>query len=495
MSAMNAVRYPALVVLAAMVVGFTLFASPPDPVDKATLLPPVHAALSTTPDSGDLWFCVGPTVDMEKISGRIVTLTSISDEPTVGRVTVNGDNGAEVERTFQLEPGRSMEIRPGPFVPGALHAGVTIEVPGGRVLVEQRITSGTTDDEASPGIGTGVDEAPCGTITSSTWQVPWATTAEPGNTAVLLIYNPFRAPAVADLRFIGDLGRRETLDTRGVVVAGRSLAVFDLNELIPDSAVVSTSVDARVGQLVVARLQVADLPTSDTGGSTGLVVTPGLPETSERLFLPGASREWGVTSSVVVMNPGAGTTELEVLVRPEAAGTFVEPWRVTLRGRQRQVVDLGSGRIADAGRFGIEVRSLDGVPLAASLISRPEGGTTAAGLAVLPAVGAAATDWMVHLTGPADQAALVVSNPGEITIATVRLSLLGAAWPSDIPDLYEIGPAGHVEVELGAAISAEATILVDSTVPVLSVMRRADPAGRSSSFGMAVAGTQARPSS
>ena len=495
MSAMNAVRYPALVVLAAMVVGFTLFASPPDPVDKATLLPPVHAALSTTPDSGDLWFCVGPTVDMEKISGRIVTLTSISDEPTVGRVTVNGDNGAEVERTFQLEPGRSMEIRPGPFVPGALHAGVTIEVPGGRVLVEQRITSGTTDDEASPGIGTGVDEAPCGTITSSTWQVPWATTAEPGNTAVLLVYNPFRAPAVADLRFIGDLGRRETLDTRGVVVAGRSLAVFDLNELIPDSAVVSTSVDARVGQLVVARLQVADLPTSDTGGSTGLVVTPGLPETSERLFLPGASREWGVTSSVVVMNPGAGTTELEVLVRPEAAGTFVEPWRVTLRGRQRQVVDLGSGRIADAGRFGIEVRSLDGVPLAASLISRPEGGTTAAGLAVLPAVGAAATDWMVHLTGPADQAALVVSNPGEITIATVRLSLLGAAWPSDIPDLYEIGPAGHVEVELGAAISAEATILVDSTVPVLSVMRRADPMGRSSSFGMAVAGTQARPSS
>jgi len=495
MSAMNAVRYPALVVLAAMVVGSTLFASPPDPVDGATLLPPVHAALSTTPDSGDLWFCVGPTVDMEKISGRIVTLTSISDEPTVGRVTVNGDNGAEVERTFQLEPGRSMEIRPGPFVPGALHAGVTIEVPGGRVLVEQRITSGTTDDEASPGIGTGVDEAPCGTITSSTWQVPWATTAEPGNTAVLLIYNPFRAPAVADLRFIGDLGRRETLDTRGVVVAGRSLAVFDLNELIPDSAVVSTSVDARVGQLVVARLQVADLPTSDTGGSTGLVVTPGLPETSERLFLPGASREWGVTSSVVVMNPGAGTTELEVLVRPEAAGTFVEPWRVTLRGRQRQVVDLGSGRIADAGRFGIEVRSLDGVPLAASLISRPEGGTTAAGLAVLPAVGAAATDWMVHLTGPADQAALVVSNPGEITIATVRLSLLGAAWPSDIPDLYEIGPAGHVEVELGAAISAEATILVDSTVPVLSVMRRADPMGRSSSFGMAVAGTQARPSS
>ena len=498
MSAMNAVRYPALVVLAAMVVGSTLFASPPDPVDRATLQPPVHAALSTTPDSGDLWFCVGPTVDMDEISGRIVTLTSISDEPTVGRVTVNGDNGAEVERTFQLEPGRSMEIRPGPFVPGALHAGVTIEVPGGRVLVEQRITSGTTDDEASPGIGTGVDEAPCGTITSSTWQVPWATTAEPGNTAVLLIYNPFRAPAVADLRFIGDLGRRETLDTRGVVVAGRSLAVFDLNELIPDSAVVSASVDARVGQLVVARLQVADLPTSDnggSGGSTGLAVTLGLPETSERLFLPGASREWGVTSSVVVMNPGEGTTELEVLVRPEAVGTFVEPWRVTLRGRQRQVVDLGSGRIADAGRFGIEVRSLDGVPLAASLISRPEGGTTAAGLAVLPAVGAAATDWMVHLTGPADQAALVVSNPGEITIATVRLSLLGAAWPSDIPDLYEIGPAGHVEVELGAAISAEATILVDSTVPVLSVMRRADPMGRSSSFGMAVAGTQARPSS
>ncbi len=502
MNAMNAVRYPALVVLAAMVVGATLFASPPEPVGRATLLPPVHAALSTTPDSGDLWFCLGPTVDTDGIDQRIVTLTSISDEPTVGRVTVNGDNGAEVERAFQLEPGRSMEIRPGPFVPGALYAGVTVEVPGGRVLVEQRITGGGTGDEAgdrpAPGTGTGVDEAPCGTITSASWQVPWATTAEPGNTATLLVYNPFRAPAVADLRFIGDLGRRETLDTRGVVVAGRSLAVFDLNDLIPDSAVVSASVDARVGQLVVARLQIADLPASDTGGtpgSTGLAVTPGLAETSDRLFLPGVSRDWGITSSVVVMNPGEDTTELEVLVRPEAIGTFVEPWRVTLRGRQRQVVDLGSGRIADAGRFGVEVRSLDGAPLAASLVSRPEGGTTAAGLVVLPAVGAAATDWIVHLTGPADQAVLVVSNPGETTIATVRLSLLGAAWPSDTPDLYEIDPAGHIEVELGAAIAAEATVLVDSTVPVLSVMRRANPAGRSSSFGMAIAGTQARPSS
>ena len=496
MSAMNAIRYPALVVLVAMAVGATLFASDPTETELATLRPPVHAALSTTPDSGDLWFCMGPTVDMDGIAERIVTLTSISDEPTIGRVTVNGDKGAEVERAFQLEPGRSLEIRPGPFVPGAFYAGVTVEVPGGRVLVEQRITGGGSDSGAAPGIGTGVDKAPCGTITSSTWQVPWATTAEPGNRSVLLVYNPFRAPAVADLRFIGDLGRRETLDTRGVVVAGRSLSVFDLNELIPDSTVVSASVDARVGQLVVARLQVSALPASDTGavgGSTGLVLTPGLPETSQRLFLPGVSRESGVTSAVIVMNPGDEMTELEVLVRPEAVDNFVEPWRVTLRGRQRQVIDLDSGRIAEAGRLGVEVRSLDETPLAASLVSRPEGGTTGAGLSVLPAVGAAATDWMVHLTGPADQAALVVSNPGETTIATVRLSLLGAAWPSDTPDVYEIDPAGHVEVELGAAIAAEATVLVDSTVPVLAVMRRADPMGRSSSFGMAVAGTQARP--
>ncbi|HCV36513.1 MAG TPA: hypothetical protein DF783_06270 [Acidimicrobiaceae bacterium] len=494
---MNAVRYPALVVLIALVVGATLFATSATPVGNATLLPPLHSALSTTPDSGDLWFCVGPTVDMDGINERIVTLTSISDEATLGRVSVIGNKGADVERAFQLEPGRSIEIRPGLFVPGALFAGITVEVPGGRVLVEQRITGGRNDDEATPGIGTGVDESPCGTITSASWQVPWATTAEPGNRAVLLAYNPFRAPAVADLRFIGDLGRRETLDTRGVVVAGRSLAVFDLNELIPNSSVVSASVDTRVGQLVVARLQVTSLPTTESGttvGSTGLAVTPGLPETSDRLFLPGVSRERDITSSVVVMNPGEDATELEVLVRPESVGTFVEPWRLTLRGRQRQVVDLDSGRIADIGRFAIEVRSLDAVPLAASLISRPVEGASSAGLSVLPAVGAAATDWMVHLTGPADQALLVVSNPGETTIATVRLSLLGAAWPSDIPDLYEIDPAGHVDVELGTAISAEATVLVDSTVPVLAVMRRNNPSGRSSSFGMAIAGTQSRPS-
>ena len=478
---MNAVRAPAVVVLVAMAVGAAVFGTGPTSTPDTGVLPPLHAGVSLTADSGDLWFCVGPTVALDGVDERVVTLTSISDEATDGWVTVIGNLGSEVERAFRLEPGARLEIRPGPFVPRATFAGVTVEVPGGRVLVDQRL--------AGQGSGMGVEVGPCGTITSDVWQVPWATTAQPGNRAMLLLYNPFRAPAIADLRFIGDLGRRETLDRQGVVVAGRSISVFDLSERIPDSSVVSATVDVRVGQVVAARLQIAD--GSGPDGSSGLALTPGAPEVSPRLFLPGVPSAAGLGSSVVVLNPGDETTELEVLVRPAATEVFVEPYRITLRGRQREVVDLGPDRLDGIGPYSVEVRSLDGVPLAASLVTRQvadgqEGGPV--GLSVLPAVGVGATGWRIRLQGRAD-ATLVIANPGATTIATVSLSTTGAEWPAGVPDRFEIDPAGQIQVPVGA----DGLVLVSASVPVVVVVRRSGPEGRTTALGVAVAGSQARP--
>ncbi len=502
---MNAVRWPAVVVLVALGVGAALFGADRTGAGRATQRPAVHSAVSTTADSADLWFCLGPTVEAEGVGGRVVTLTSISDEATDGRVTVIGDVGAEVERAFRLEPGADLEVRPGPFVPGALWAGVTVEVPGGRVLVDQRITGRVTDGGGGSGHHAGLEETPCTTSTSSTWHVPWATTAGPDNRASLLVYNPFRAPAVADLGFIGDLGRRETLETRGVVVAGRTLSVFDLNDQIPDSEVVSATVDARVGQVVVARLQLSggggpEEGEEGAGGHAALALTPGTPESAARLFLPDVPTGVGLASSVVVTNPGEDTAEVEVVVRPELAGHQVEPWLLTLRAGQRQVVDLASGRLEGVGGYGLEVRSLDGERLAASLVTRPvhavDEGAVARGLegmSVLPAVGAGARDWMVRLTGPADRASLVVANPGATTIATVRLSLLGAPWPEGTPDAYEIDPGGQVRVGIGEALAAEATVLVDATVPIVAATWRSDEAGRTYAPAVALAGSEALP--
>jgi hypothetical protein len=253
--------------------------------------------------------------------------------------------------------------------------------------------------------------------------------------------------------------------------------------------VVSATVDVRVGQVVAARLQIAD--GSGPDGSSGLALTPGAPEVSPRLFLPGVPGAAGLGSSVVVLNPGDETTELEVLLRPAATEVFVEPYRITLRGRQREVVDLGPDRLDGIGPYSVEVRSLDGVPLAASLVTRQvadgqEDGPV--GLSVLPAVGVGATGWRIRLQGRAD-ATLVIANPGATTIATVSLSTTGAEWPAGVPDRFEIDPAGQIQVPVGA----DGLVLVSASVPVVVVVRRSGPDGRTTALGVAVAGSQARP--
>ena len=197
---MNAHRMPALVVLVALLLGSSALAVT-DPEerhdDRPTAAP---SAMALAGESSDLWFCLGPTIALDGVDHRVVEMASISAGPTDGRVIVVDDRGRAVERAFRLDAGDRLEIRPGRFVPGSAFAAVTVEVPGGAVVVGQRIE------------GDGVDQRPCLTRTSDSWLVPWSTTARPGNRTWLLLHNPFPASAVADLRFVGDIGRRETLD-------------------------------------------------------------------------------------------------------------------------------------------------------------------------------------------------------------------------------------------------------------------------------------------
>ena len=113
-----------------------------------------------------------------------------------------------------------------------------------------------------------------------------------------------------------------------MVVAGRSMVAYDVTERISDSSVVSALVRVRVGQVVAARLQLAngDGPT----GIRGLDLAPGLPEARSRLFVAGVGPVGGSGGdlSVVVLNPGEETIELEVVARTSPSDGFGEPWPV-----------------------------------------------------------------------------------------------------------------------------------------------------------------------
>jgi hypothetical protein len=485
---MIATRGPAILVLAAMTAAAVAFSSGPVEVMGAEARPEARAATTLDGSSTALWFCTGPTAELDGIDERTVEVVGISASPTEGRVTVVDETGRAVERAFRIDPGDRLKISPGQFVSGAMFAGVTVEVRGGAAVVGQTV--------AGPD---GADRRPCTTRAANTWVVPWSTTARPGNRAWVLLHNPFRAAAVADLRFVGDIGRRETLDSQGIVVPGRSMVAYDVTERIADSSVVSATVDVRVGRVVVARLQASD--GSGPRATRGLDLAPGVPELATRAFIPGvgtgavSTGSLGAGASVVVVNTGVETVEAEVVVRTGEEVTGLEPWRLVLRAGQRHVVDLDDGRLEGVGAFGVEVRTLDGRPIAASVVQRfgGDGVSVEGGLAVRPAAAVAARGWVVDLDDRYGATAdvLAVMNPASEGIATIEVKVLAGTAPAGVARSVELAPGTQVSFDLAGG--PPVVLAVESTAPVIVSIHSRTGEGATASFAVAVAGTEARP--
>ncbi len=476
---MIATRWPAIAVLAAMVVTSVASSSSLEEQVDAGDRPEARSAAALDKTSTALWFCTGPTADLAEVDARTVEVVGISASPTEGRVTVVDETGRAVERAFRIDPGGRLEISPGQFVSGAAFAGVTVEVRGGAAVVGQTVSGPD-----------GMDRRPCTTRAADAWVVPWSTTARPGNQAWVLLHNPFRAAAVADLRFVGDLGRRETLDSQGVVVPGRSVVAYDVTERIADSAVVSATVDVRVGRLVVSRLQVSD--GSGPMATHGLDLAPGVPEAATRAFVPGLAGSGDGTDggAVIVVNAGVEPVEAEVVVRTGEQDHGVEPWRLVLRSGQRHVVDLDDGRLEGIGPFGVEVRTLDGRLIVALALQRFG---EAGGLSVRPAVVVAARGWVVDLGERygATTDILAVMNPAVEGIATIEVKVLAGTAPTNVVRSVELSPGTQVSFDLGAG--PPVVLAVESTAPVIASVHARAESSATGSIAVAVAGTEARP--
>ena len=448
---MNAFRLPTFLLISVLLVSVFVFSIERDEGVEGIPLPVYPVEVSMVGESGDLWFCVGPTGELDGISERTITLTSFSNTDTFGRVTIADDLGNDIEREILLESGQSFDIKPEQSVPGAKWAAVTIEVPSGEVLVKQRIT------------GNGLDVEPCVTTTSDFWHLPWSSTLRPDNEASLLFYNPFQAPAVADLHFVGDVGRRETLDSQGVVIPSRSLVVFDITTRIPDSSVVSATVDVRVGQLVVARMQ-----TAGEGIRKGLDLVYGSNRAAGRVFLTGYEQGSEGTELISILNPNNEFVEVEI----SFFGTGVQniqPRKLELRALQRQVLELETFE-SDNDTYGVEVKSFDGQPIAASFISwkgkSSDEESLDIGLTTQNGVDLAARNWKVLLESSSFESGyLSIFNPNSKTIASIKFSNQVSSLPLGVPDQIELD--GLESVSFPITDSSIEALDIDSTSPVL----------------------------
>ena len=86
---MNAFRLPTFLLMSVLLVCVFVFSIERDEGVEGIPLPVYPVEVSMIGESGDLWFCVGPTGELDGISERTITLTSFSDTDTFGRVTLS----------------------------------------------------------------------------------------------------------------------------------------------------------------------------------------------------------------------------------------------------------------------------------------------------------------------------------------------------------------------------------------------------------------------
>ena len=479
---MNAVRLPALVVVVALVVGAFVFKAQDKQENSRVEDPISYSELSFDSSaekaSGDVWFCIGPTNKLDGVSDQVITIVNLRPKITEGlKLSVSSSDGSLTERSIQVEAQGALEILTSQEGDTASYVGVTIEAPQGGVLVEQHLQAAGFS---------GVDQRPCVTATSSSWVVPWGTTERPGTQQTLLLYNPFQATAVADLLFVGNQGLRETLDSQGVVIPGRSVVAYDLAERIPDAALLSSYIEVRSGQLVVSGITIAD--GTAPSGIRGFNASYGSPEIGGDLFLPGSDGET-FTGTVAIVNPSESTVEGELVVRPTNPEVFVEPVGFVLRAGQREEIRLSDySRFEGIGPYSLYIRSLDNPSLSASYIrqfsdqeiSIESSTSSTTGLHTLSAIGYGSTHWFLNVSGSSgNPAAVTLFNPSLKSISSVTLL---AEQDMNLPDPFELDPGDRATLQ----IDIQALIEVQSSSPVIVVREWLGPEGWTNAYGVSV---------
>ena len=452
---------------------------------------PYVSALAAPTGVTNTWFCPGGSGD-DGWAELTVQLASSSDRMRTAAVSVlPGGSGPQQAVTVEVEvePGGQVLFRPSQAIPDAQWLGAVVEVDGADVAVEQILTA------AQGGVG----RSPCLTRTADSWVVSNGATrlAVERERFVVMLLNPFPDVAVADIDLVADVGRDSV---EGLVVAPQRVVAVDVTEEITVAATVAAFVNVVSGRVAASWIQIADGAIAGRGTRTA----PAAPGAAPKWHLPVAAAGPARRTVVAVSNPSADVAEVDVEILSEAPGVDVNPIEITVRPGRTALVDLSEqGRLDGLGPFSVVVRSLQGVPVAASITSVVAvAGTDAdagAGAGAADAVvegstatvgaDAAARRWLVpgevptdeRDAGSGDQSALVIVNPSTVGIAAVEVRVGGEPVRS-----LELGPGRIRRLPLATLGVDRFVVEVESSAPVVVGRELVGLTSRTASLGVAV---------
>ena len=264
-----------------------------------------------------------------------------------------------------------------------------------------------------------------------------STTSEQG--FLLHLMNPYAADARVELTVTSESGLESNDRFESLSVPSGDSVTLDMARLIPGREVIVVTVDAAVGNVVVAGRQ--------QSGTDSALWTGAVPGQDWFIPVPAAVRD----GRLLLVSPINAPVEFQLDLYSEEG--FEENYLTgTVPARGQTWVEL-----ADAPGERVAFRVLSAAPMVATLVSSDEDG-----VAVTNGVPIASSQWLFaglgSLAGAAEN--LVFLNPG-LETATVRLDGLGESSPMAG---FELEPDSVAEIGIEAAegylISATGEIVV-----------------------------------
>jgi hypothetical protein len=455
---------------------------PPQPEPDSQVLGPLVAADESL---GAVWFCAGGTGTPDGVADHQVSIVNTTDAERRITMVVYGsrpDGGERPEPVTvesDLAPYGRIVQRLGDLV-ATPYVSATVEVDGGGVLVEHRVTGPQ---------GAGLDQAPCSSSASPTWTVPMGATDTPDpakatSRELLVFFNPYPADAVLDVHFSTSDGVRDPEPFTGFVVSARSVAGVDLAAAgVTVADEVAAEVTARAGRVVVDRIQLANDPEVPR---SGLALSSGVPAPAESWTFAVGGQDAARREQLAIYNPSDRPAEVDVEVRPDQTGgseVANEPFELTIQPHRHELLDLANeermSELRTAGRaYSLVVRSADATLVSVERSRWSTPGTAGSGLATSTGTALAARRLVADMSGAESGSSLVLVNPSAETIAGVRISIVAIAGGTATsgegtstdplgPATYDLPPGGRRTIPIEQLGSGTFAVVVESDVPIV----------------------------
>jgi hypothetical protein len=235
-----------------------------------------------------VWYCPGTATATGTLDGQAdgsLVIANAGSSQATGTILLTPSTGPSTVVPVTVAPLSTAVVHEAHFL-RAPYVAATVSFDRGEVAVSQSV--------AGP-LGQSNDS--CASTPSRHWYFASGTTVV-GAQLIMALYNPFGQDAVADMSFATSNGPSSPSAFQGLLVPARSMVTVAVDQHVISDPTIGTTVNARVGQIVVGKLQLDTI-----AGESGVSILTAAQAPTDQWWFAGGMNQPGMIERFHLYDP------------------------------------------------------------------------------------------------------------------------------------------------------------------------------------------------